>query len=283
MYTLNKDNVIVMVYKIFGELNDNKKDANLSLRVSKETRNLFEQHAKGKYGDNATALKDIMLRYMETIAYKRGTINNNQMYMILPKIKSMNNIERDYKTISTIYDTGINSEYNPTNELMSIVSPVDVYDYGNDYNSFDEAENQILFHEAAAMGYGENDFIVVFFYLNNLLDIFNDGIYSIGQNNPNGHMGFIMFEYEDVVYHMILTYVLDDDGVMDIGKAEIKYGSEAYKFAKNKDNLELAKFIDSYNPNTSNIEQDITALKNKREDLKRQIQEINAQIKKLKK
>ena len=283
MYTLNKDNVIVMVYKIFGELNDNKKDANLSLRVSKETRNLFEQHAKGKYGDNATALKDIMLRYMETIAYKRGTINNNQMYMILPKIKSMNNIERDYKTISTIYDTGINSEYNPTNELMSIVSPVDVYDYGNDYNSFDEAENQILFHEAAAMGYGENDFIVVFFYLNNLLDIFNDGIYSIGQNNPNGHMGFIMFEYEDVVYHMILTYVLDDDGVMDIGKAEIKYGSEAYKFAKNKDNLELAKFIDSYNPNTSNIEQDITALKNKREDLERQIQEINAQIKKLKK
>ena len=283
MYTLNKDNVIVMVYKIFGELNDNKKDANLSLRVSKETRNLFEQHAKGKYGDNATALKDILLRYMEGLSYKRGTINNNQMYMILPKIKSMNNIERDYKTISTIYDTGINSEYNPTNELMSIVSPVDVYDYGNDYNSFDEAENQILFHEAAAMGYGENDFIVVFFYLNNLLDIFNDGIYSIGQNNPNGHMGFIMFEYEDVVYHMILTYVLDDDGVMDIGKAEIKYGSEAYKFAKNKDNLELAKFIDSYNPNTSNIEQDITALKNKREDLKRQIQEINAQIKKLKK
>ena len=283
MYTLNKDNVIVMVYKIFGELNDNKKDANLSLRVSKETRNLFEQHAKGKYGDNATALKDILLRYMEGLSYKRGTINNNQMYMILPKIKSMKNIERDYKTVSTIYDTGINSEYNPTNELMSIVSPVDVYDYGNDYNSFDEAENQILFHEAAAMGYGENDFIVVFFYLNNLLDIFNDGIYSIGQNNPNGHMGFIMFEYEDVVYHMILTYVLDDDGVMDIGKAEIKYGSEAYKFAKNKDNLELAKFIDSYNPNTSNIEQDITALKNKREDLKRQIQEINAQIKKLKK
>ena len=40
MYTLNKDNVMVMVYKIFGEIHDDKKDDNLSLRVSKETRNL---------------------------------------------------------------------------------------------------------------------------------------------------------------------------------------------------------------------------------------------------
>ncbi|WP_405265310.1 hypothetical protein [Methanobrevibacter sp.] len=272
-----------MVYKIFGELNDDKKDANLSLRVSKETRNLFEQHAKGKYGDNATALKDILLRYMETIAYKRGTINSNAMYIIVPKIKKMENIVRDYKTQFVIHDTNQPLEYFPPNELKYSVSPFDIYDYGKDYLNFDEYGSQILFHQAAAMGYGENDFIVVFFYLNNLLDIFNEGIYSIGPNNPNGHMGFIMFEFQDVVYHVILTYVLDDDGVMTMGNAEIKYGLEAYKFAKNKDNLELAKFIDSYNPNTSNIEQDITALKNKREDLERQIQEINAQIKKLKK
>lgn len=283
MYTLNKDNVMVMVYKIFGELHDDKKDANLSLRVSKETRNYFEQHAKSKYGDNATALKDILLRYMETIAYKRGTINSNAMYIIVPKIKKMENIVSDYPTQFVIHDTNEPLEYFPPNELKYSVSPFHIYDFGKDYLRFDEYGPQILFHQAAGLGYGRDDFIVVYFYLNNLLDTFNNGIYSIGPNNPNGHMGFIMFEFEDVVYHVTLTYVLDDDGVMNLGNAEIRYGSEAYKLAKYKDNLELAKFIDSCNPNTSNIDQDLIALKNKKEDLQRQIQEINTQIKKLKK
>lgn len=283
MYTLNNDNVMVMVYKIFGELNDDKKDANLSLRVSKETRNLFEQHAKSKYGDNTTALKDILLRYMETIAYKRGTINNNAMYIIVPKIKKMENIVRDYQTQYVIHDTKRPLEYFPPNELEYIVSPFDIYDYAKDYFRYDEYGPLQLASQAASEGYGADNFIYIYFDLNNLLDTFNDGVYSIGPNNKNAHMGFIMFEFEGVLYHVVLTYVLDDDGIMDYGIAELKYGSEAYKIAKHKDNLELAKFIDRYNPDTSNIEQDLTALKNKREDLERQIQEINAQIKKLKK
>lgn len=286
MYTLIKYVVMIMTYKIFGELADNKKDANLSLRVSKETRYYFEEHAKSKYGDNATALKDILLRYMETIAYKRGTINHNQVYIILPKISKMENIERDYPTQATIHKIKIDDKIKPYEEFISLensITPVEVYDYIKDYDSYDELSNQILKDQAYHIGFDENDFIVVYFYLNNHLDTFNNGGYSIGPNNKCGHMGFIMFEFEGVLYHVILTYVLDDDGVMNYGNAEIKYGSEAYKMAKNKDNLELAKFIDSYNPNTSNIEQDMVALKNKKEDLERQIREINAQIKKLKK
>ena len=286
MYTIIKYGVMIMVYKIFGELADNKKDANLSLRVSKETRNYFEQHAKSKYGDNATALKDILLRYIETITYKRGTINHNQVYIILPKIAKMENIKRDYITHATIHKIKIDYGIKPHEEFIDLknsVTPVNVYDYSKDYDHYDELSNQVLRGQAYNIGFDENEFIVIYFYLNNHLDTFNNGCYSIGSNNKNGHMGFIMFEFEDVLYHVILTYVLDDDGVMNHGNAEIKYGSEAYKMAKNKDNLELAKFIDSYNPNTSNIEQDLAALKNKKEDLERQIHEINAQIKQLKK
>ena len=286
MYTTSKCGVMVMVYKIFGELADDKKDANLSLRVSKETRNYFEQHAKSKYGDNATALKDILLRYMETIAYKRGTINHKQTYIILPKIDIMENIERDYTTQATIHKIDIDSNFNPYGSLIDLyhsVTPVDVYDYSKDYKSYDELSNQQLKSQAYTIGYGEDDFIVVYFYLNNHLDIFNNGSYSIGPNNKNGHMGFLMFDFEDVLYHIILNYVIDDNGTLTNGIAEIIYGSEAYKLAKNKNNMELARFIDKYNPNTSNIEQDIAALKSKKEDLQQQIQEINAQIKQLKK
>ena len=120
MYTIIKYGVMVMVYKIFGELADDKKDANLSLRVSQETRNYFEQHAKSKYGDNTTALKDILLRYMETIAYKRGTINHNQTYIILPKINKMENIERDYTTQTTIREIEIGSDFDPHEEFIDL-------------------------------------------------------------------------------------------------------------------------------------------------------------------
>ena len=286
MYTISKCGVMIMVYKIFGELADDKKDANLSFRVSKETRNYFEQHAKSKYGDNATALKDILLRYMEAIAYKRGTINYEQTYIILPKIDKMENIERDYTTHATIHKIEIGSNFNPHESLIDLynsVTPINVYDYGKDYENYDELSNQQLKSQAYEIGYDEDDFIVVFFYLNNHLDIFNNGSYSIGLNNKNGHMGFLMFDFEDVLYHIILNYVIDDNGTLTNGNAEIIYGSEAYKLAKNKNNMELARFIDKYNPNTSNIEQDIAALKSKKEDLQQQIQEINVQIKQLKK
>lgn len=286
MYTLIQYVVMIMVYKIFGKLEDDKKDANLSLRVSKETRNYFEQHAKSKYGDNATALKDILLRYMETIAYKRGTINHNQVYIILPKISKMENIERDYHTHAAINKIEIANEIKPHKEFISLknsITPVEVYDYSKDYDSYDELSNQILKDQAYHMGFDENDFIVVYFYLNNHLDTFNNGSYSIGPNNKRGHMGFIMFEFEDVLYHVVLTYVIGDNGLLTNGSARIIYGSDAYKIAKNNDNMELAKFIDKYNPTTSNIEQDIAALKNKKEELQKQIHDINNQLKKIKK
>lgn len=286
MYTLIKCVVMVMVYKIFGELIDNGKDANLSLRVSKETRNYFEQHAKSKYGDNATALKDILLRYMEKIAYKRGTINYNQTCIILPKIDKMENIKRDYITKAHIYEVKIDDNLNPAESFFHLedsVTPVDIYDYGNDYESYDEISNQALMHQAAAIGYGKDQFIVVYFYLNNHLDMFYNGCYSLSPHNKNEHAGFLMFEFEDVIYHIVLNYVIDDNGILTDGDAEIIYGSDAYNMAKNRGNMELAKFIDKYNPNTSNIEQDIVALKSKKEDLKQQIHEIDAQIKQLKK
>lgn len=286
MYTLIKYVVRVMVYKIFGDLIEEDKSGNLSFRVSLKTKEYFEQHAKDKYGDNTTALNHILIKYMETIPYKRGTINHNLTYIILQKIKKMENIERDYITRATIHKTDSNYDFKPHEELTDLedsVTPVNIYDYSKDYYNYDELPNQVLKGQAYQIGYDEDDFIVVYFYLNNHLDISNNGIYCIGPNNPNGHMGFIMFEFEDILYHVILTYVLDDNGVMTIGNAEIKYGSDAYKFAKNKDNMELAKFIDKYNPTTSNIEQDIMALKSKKAELQKQIHEINDQIKQLKK
>ena len=180
----------------------------------------------------------------------------------------------------------IANEIKPHKEFISLknsITPVEVYDYSKDYDSYDELSNQILKDQAYHMGFDENDFIVVYFYLNNHLDTFNNGSYSIGPNNKRGHMGFIMFEFEDVLYHVVLTYVIGDNGLLTNGSARIIYGSDAYKIAKNNDNMELAKFIDKYNPTTSNIEQDIAALKNKKEELQKQIHDINNQLKKIKK
>ena len=57
---------------------------------------------------------------------------------------------------------------------------------------------------------------------------------------------------------------------------------DAYNLAKEKDNLQLAKIIDKYNHDSTNIEQNIDDLKNKKKELEKQIKEINRQIKMLK-
>jgi len=132
-----------------------------------------------------------------------------------------------------------------------------------------------------ARAYEKEGYIIAHFYLNNYLDKFNNGIYSLDSSNQNTHRGFIMFEYNGQIYNIVLTYELDENGILDSGKAKIISNSDAYNLAKEKDNIQLAKIIDKYNHNSTNIKQNIDDLKNKKKELEKQLKEINRQIKML--
>ena len=265
-----------MTYKIFGDIQEGTKEKILSFRVSKEVHSYFESHANARYEDVATGLTQILFQYMESIAFKRGTINNTPMYIILPKEDIINKEAK-------IRDTKNEPPFNPCEEYSKIndVTKVNIYDDVDSYlfenRPFDSEEDI----KDMARAYGKEGYIIAHFYLNNYLDKFNNGIYSLDSNNQNAHRGFIMFEYNGQIYNIVLTYELDENGILDSGKAKIISDSEAYNLAKEKDNIQLAKIIDKYNHNAANLEQNIDDLKNKKKELERQLKEINRQIKML--
>ena len=265
-----------MTYKIFGKINDEKKEKILSFRVSKKMHSYFETHAKEAYGDTTTGLKEIMFQYMENITYKRGTIYNNPMFIILPKEDIINEQAK-------IRDTKNEPPFNPCEEYNKIndITKVKIYDHIESYI----LENRPLDSEEdirdIVRAYSKDGYIIAHFYLNNYLDKFNKGIYSLDSNHQNAHRGFIMFECDNQIYNIVLTYELDENGLLKSGKANIISNSDAYNLAKEKDNIQLAKIIDKYNHESTNIEQNIDDLKNKKKELERQLKEVNRQIKML--
>lgn len=266
-----------MTYKIFGDIKETDKEKILSFRVSKKVYNIFVSHAEAKYGDKTTGLNQILLQYLESVTFKRGTIYNNPMFIILPKEDIINKQAK-------IRDTKNEPPINPCEEYNKIddITKVKIYDHIESYI----LENRPLDSEEdirdIARAYSKDGYIIAHFYLNNYLDKSNNGIYSLDSNHQNAHMGFIMFEYNNQIYNIVLAYELDENGLLKSGKANIISNSDAYKLAREKDNLQLAKIIDKYNHNSTNIEQNIDDLKNKKKELERQLKEINRQIKMLK-
>jgi len=270
-----------MVENLFGEYwDDDVKSETICFRVSKKAKEYFVSHANGKYGSTQKAMESIFKEYMESIDYKRGKVNQVVVLLIpkfyskkdLDEIKDFEIIDFDddgfwheklfdefsFKLIDNFHNDVVVKSYDPLVEL----SDYDKY-YFNENLDIDGFEINL------------DDYIIIPFHLNNHLDVFKDGVYkTLGGSH---HTGLIISQFNDIDFYIRFYFEMGEQPSFNIITNE-----KAFDLAIEVNNENLAKTIASFKDiNSKNA--DIESLKYKKEQLEKQISDINNRIEKLQK
>ena len=270
---------------IFGEFKDKEggKTASLSCRVSEETRKLFEAHAKLNYGDMATGLKLILFDYMSRYAFRRQIVNI-PVNIFIPLVEMEDNEGRMLPCDTRIkIITNFEWTIEHCSNLNSTNCSVTDYRGFTPSNEYEKDEYDKLSHWLhKESDYTLDDGIIITEFLNNYLDKNIDGIYRCIDNLENYHKGLFIFEFEGEYYYITTFFgAWDEPELSDTPACYLISNEEAYEKAFECGNFELAKFIDSLNEGTSNIEKDKEALEDKKEKLIHQLKEIDEKLTKL--
>ena len=271
------------IFERFTE-KEGEETTTLSCRVTKETRKIFEAHAKSKYGSVTTGLKRILFDYMSQYPFRRQIVNI-PVNIFIPLLEMKDNEMRMLPTDTRYYEIvplyfEYASEYSiDFNSINCIVS-----DY-REFTPSTEFEEDTYYDFDGWLykkfGYNLGDGLVVSGFLNNYLDKYIDGVYKDNEFMDNSHEGLFIFEFEEEYYYICFRFTLEDKYDDDV-YAHLVSNEEAYKMAIECDNIELAKFIDSLNEGTSNIDGNIKLLEDKKKSLQHQIEEIDDKLSKLK-
>lgn len=284
----------MMHLKLFKEDEDNAKDETLTFRLSSDRKEKFIAHAKGYYGSSQKCLEFLLNTYMESLAFKRDQMNFNSTIFI-PKVKNQKEVEKYYGDIlsgglmvySTDYDVkhlGYHSD-----EVLSFRDQI-MDDYGETFDEDKGEDEDNWFIEDSIKTYNNflegnydanslSDYIILHIIINNYLDEFKDGVYSNGWEKGYMHDGLNIHVENGIVYY--IHTILSIDKVYDFGsevKAYLISNEEAYSMAKGCGNMELAKLIDEFNDTTSNIQNDLEEMIDKRNSLQKKLDILNKEI-----
>ena len=262
---------------IFGRFTDKKggKTASLCCRVSEETRKLFEAHAKAKYGDMATGLKEILFDYMSQYPFRRQTFFID-VNIFVPIFKNDN-----YKG-KLPYDMNIDLFSFPPKDFDDIgnVLVLDSKDY-TDWKSdsfLRDTYDDVNYWIEQETDYSLDDGVVISGFLNNYLDTQVDGLYRAFpnyENTDNAHRGLFIFELMGVYCYIVFEFSIDEFNNVHVFLVESISDVSASNLAIECGNIELLNFIDSLHKGTSDIEIANEVLLKEREELLKQIAKIN--------
>ena len=271
----------------FGKFRDDNGDATMSFRISKETKELFKTHAEKRYGGTANALKEIFLEYMSRYAFRRQTID----YFVriwIPRCESEEDFHK-YQLLPVDSDYGSLIPPTKLDDLNNVIveshniEDVRTWDLEDDFvkSNYDDLNGWI---EKKSM-YCLDDGIVITIPLNNQLDSDNEGIYGgVGfENNLSYHHGISIVEFEGVVYYVLYSFQINPNTTIypvEIFSALLVTNRDAFNYAVDCGNMDLAVLIDTFNEDTSNIEDDKQLLLDKRENLLHQLDEIDEKLSK---
>ena len=267
---------------IFGRFEDDKKEKTLSFRVSKETHDLFETHAKSQYGDVSNALKEIFLDYMSSFAFRRQSFNKI-IRIFVPLFADEDDVDSPFLPFDDFHIMGfLNPDRIDMLDLNTIKIP---NQFVRDYRNYDisnemrEDEYNDLSHWIhKSSHYDLEDGIVIDWVPNNYLDKNIDGIYGEYEKDKTNHLGLLIFEWDGEYYYILVPFHVDDSYNIKLLSPYMVSNEVAFKNAMDCGNLELAKYIDSFNEGTSNIEHDKQLLRDKRENLLHQLDEIDEKL-----
>lgn len=263
--------------KLFGEFKDLKKDDTITFRLSSTAKEYFKQHAESYYGSMQKAMDEVFKEYMEKITFKRGVVNRNAI-IFLPKVNSLEELERDYGNLLTVYELEENT-IGEIKESTDIYNNI-VFDNASSLDTsstyMQEEYKSFLIHEGDYTPI--DDYLISSFDLNNYLDTFTNGVYCSG--DIKFHAGLVICIYNDIPYFLYFGFS------EEIYRSEIFVklisNEEAYTLAMHAENSELGEVIDGFNNGISNIEKDKSKLLHKKLKLEEQIREIDLQLKNLK-
>lgn len=271
----------------FGKFRDNSKEETMSFRISKETKDLFKTHAEKHYGGTANALKEIFLEYMSQYAFKRQTINKF-VNIWIPRCDSEEDFHK-YPLLPEREDMGVLIPPSQLDDLNNVIvesqyiDDVRGWDLDNEFvkTNYDDLDGWITKDSL----YRLEDGIVITTPLNNQLDSYNEGIYGridFG-DDTSSHHGISIVEFEGVVYYVIYTFEINPNENLypvKMFSPLLVTNRDAFDYAMDCGNRDLAVLIDSFNDGTSNIEDDKQLLLDKRENLLHQLDEIDDKLSK---
>ena len=272
-----------------------KKDKMLSMRVSSKMKEQFTKHANGWYGDTQKALEHIVGDYMEQIAFKRGNMNKFSNVIFLPIVDSMEDLESYYGRQIPVESTDYNNDMNfyrgstLKNQIVNYSGTIYEEDYVNEYGVMPEYYEDDLskyqhFLDKEWGGDSLDSYIVTNNTLNNHLDGFYKGSYSTNEFTNKAHRGLSIFILYGVIYYVNTLLSLGEEYEWQCSSTAFLCSNEdAYNYAMEVGNIELAKLIDELNDSTSNIKNNIEELIEKRNKLQRRVNDINLEIANLKK
>ena len=271
----------------FGKFRDNSKEETMSFRVSKETKQLFKTHAENHHGGTSNALKEIFLEYMSQYAFKRQTINSF-VEIWIPRCESEEDFHK-YPLLPRKHYDGILIPPTPLDDLNNIIVESQYIDDVRGWDLDNELVKSTYDDFAAWISkdsmYQVDDGFVIRIPLNNQLDYYKEGIYG-GINfttNLSTHYGISIVEFEGVVYYIIYSFTINPNSHIEPVKLSyplLVTNRDAFDYAMDCGNRDLAVLIDSFNGGTSNIEDDKQLLLEKRENLLHQLDEIDDKLSK---
>lgn len=271
----------------FGKFRDDDKEETMSFRISKETKDLFKTHAEKRYGGISNALKEIFLEYMSQYAFKRQTINKF-VNIWIPRCESEADFHK-HKLLPKQEDIGVLIPPSKKEDLNNVIvesqyiEDVRGWDLDNEFvkSTYDDYDRWLTKDSMYQLDEG----IVITTPLNNQLDSYKDGIYGgidFGDNLAIHH-GISIVEFEGVVYYIIYSFEINPNETINpvnILSPLLVTNREAFDYAMDCGNRDLAVLIDSFNEGTSNIEDDKQLLLEKRENLLHQLDEIDDKLSK---
>ena len=269
---------------------DNEKETTMSFRVSKETKKLFETHANTKFGGTSNGLKEIFLDYMSCYAFRRQSLKEF-VRIFVPRCESEDDLEKH--NFLPHEDYGIHHyDFEFPKDLLDVHNVVvppqaikDVRDWDLSKELILDAYNDLKHFVYKNSSYQIEDGFIIEFPVNNQLDKNINGIYGSNDEeySVSSHEGMFIVEYEGMIYYIV--YFFDFESDKSFYPVELQYprlvsNRDAFQYAMDCGNLELAKLIDSFNEGTSNIEHDKQLLREKRENLLHQLDEIDVKLSK---
>lgn len=270
---------------IFGRYTDKEegnKSPTLTCRVSKETKKLFEAHAKSKFGNVSNGLREILFDYMSQYPFRRQILNVGEINIFVPVFNDDGAIYLPYDFHVDLFD------FLPHD--LEDINDVFVSDYHvESYVGVDSSDYPVgdIYHDVAHWIDKESDYnldegVIIGCNINNYLDKNIDGMYRGIEEIDNFHRGLSIFKFEEKYYYIILDFEINrrDEVIMPTPPYLVS-NEEAYKMAIECDNIELANFIDNLNEGISNIEKDKQGLINKKEYHLHQIKKIDEKLSKL--
>ena len=276
---------MIVKKNIFGKLQDKGKEKIISFRVSKETYDLFKPHAESKFGDVSNGLKEIFLDYMSQYPLRRQSLRQC-IRIFVPIFKENTNMGNlPYKLD---FDDSLIS---CPDDMEDIENTLLSKEYISDFRKVDlsgwwveETYNELSGWLSKDTDYALEDGVVIESPLNNFLDDNFEGIYSSGEENPNHHLGLIIFKFEGEYYYIIISFKVfkyNDSFKIRSWSPWMVSNNDAYKIAIDMGNVNLAKFIDKFNKGVSNVETNKQLLIDKKKDLLHQLEVVEDRLSKL--